>query len=201
MSNRIEITDFTAPELDVYARIPEVQLLRFYEPKPGLFIAESPKVIQRAANAGYQPVSFLVQHKDLEKEGKELLQKFPGIPVYTADYEVLVKLTGFALTRGMLCAMTRRDLPSVEDICKNARRIANSGKCSEPNQYRSHFSFSCRASYGCGSSHPSCCDPLYRRATRVSMGTVFQIPWTYFHKKCPGRKLEWSSFALSDLKL
>ena len=84
MSNRIEITDFTAPELDVYARIPEVQLLRFYEPKPGLFIAESPKVIQRAANAGYQPVSFLVQHKDLEKEGKELLQKFPGIPVYTA---------------------------------------------------------------------------------------------------------------------
>ena len=82
MSNRIEITDFTAPELDVYARIPEVQLLRYYEPKPGLFIAESPKVIQRAANAGYQPVSFLVQHKDLEKEGKELLQKFPGIPVY-----------------------------------------------------------------------------------------------------------------------
>ena len=116
MSNRIEITDFTAPELDVYARIPEVQLLRFYEPKPGLFIAESPKVIQRAANAGYQPVSFLVQHKDLEKEGKELLQKFPGIPVYTADYEVLVKLTGFALTRGMLCAMTRRDLPSVEAV-------------------------------------------------------------------------------------
>lgn len=119
------------------ARIPEVQLLRFYEPKPGLFIAESPKVIQRAANAGYQPVS-LVQHKDLEKEGKELLQKFPGIPVYTADYEVLV-FTGFALTRGMLCAMTRRDLPSVEDICKNARRIAILEKCSEPNQYRSHF--------------------------------------------------------------
>ena len=128
MSNRIEITDFTAPELDIYARIPEVQLLRFYEPKPGLFIAESPKVIQRAANAGYQPVSFLVQHKDLEKEGKELLQKFPGIPVYTADYEVLVKLTGFALTRGMLCAMTRRDLPSVEDICKNARALLLDGE-------------------------------------------------------------------------
>ena len=128
MSNRIEITDFTAPELDVYARIPEVQLLRFYEPKPGLFIAESPKVIQRAANAGHQPVSFLVQHKDLEKEGKELLQKFPGIPVYTADYEVLVKLTGFALTRGMLCAMTRRDLPSVEDICKNARALLLDGE-------------------------------------------------------------------------
>ena len=162
MSNRIEITDFTAPELDVYARIPEVQLLRFYEPKPGLFIAESPKVIQRAANAGYQPVSFLVQHKDLEKEGKELLQKFPGIPVYTADYEVLVKLTGFALTRGMLCAMTRRDLPSVEDICKNARALLLDGESivgayktvRDPNQYRSHFSFSCRASYGCGSSHP-----------------------------------------------
>ena len=154
MSNRIEITDFTAPELDVYARIPEVQLLRFYEPKPGLFIAESPKVIQRAANAGYQPVSFLVQHKDLEKEGKELLQKFPGIPVYTADYEVLVKLTGFALTRGnALC----HDSPG-PSLCgrylQKCPPYRHSGKCSEPNQYRSHFSFSCRASYGCGSSHP-----------------------------------------------
>ena len=172
MSNRIEITDFTAPELDVYARIPEVQLLRFYEPKPGLFIAESPKVIQRAANAGYQPVSFLVQHKDLEKEGKELLQKFPGIPVYTADYEVLVKLTGFALTRGMLCAMTRRDLPSVEDICKNARRIAILENVVNPTNIGAIF-----------------------RATRVSMGTVFQIPWTYFHKK-----VSWPEAGMEQLR-
>ena len=183
MSNRIEITDFTAPELDVYARIPEVQLLRFYEPKPGLFIAESPKVIQRAANAGYQPVSFLVQHKDLEKEGKELLQKFPGIPVYTADYEVLVKLTGFALTRGMLCAMTRRDLPSVEDICKNARRIAILENVVNPTNIGAIFRSAAALHMDAILLTPGCCDPLYRRAARVSMGTVFQIPWTYVDKE------------------
>ena len=179
MSNRIEITDFTAPELDVYARIPEVQLLRFYEPKPGLFIAESPKVIQRAANAGYQPISFLVQYKDLEKEGKELLQRFPGIPVYTADYEVLVKLTGFALTRGMLCAMTRRDLPSVEDICKNARRIAILENVVNPTNIGAIFRSAAALHMDAVLLTPGCCDPLYRRATRVSMGTVFQIPWTW----------------------
>lgn len=195
MSNRIEITDFTAPELDVYARIPEVQLLRFYEPKPGLFIAESPKVIQRAANAGYQPVSFLVQHKDLEKEGEELLQKFPGIPVYTADYEVLVKLTGFALTRGMLCAMTRRDLPSVEDICKNARRIAILENVVNPTNIGAIFRSAAALHMDAVLLTPGCCDPLYRRATRVSMGTVFQIPWTYFHKK-----VSWPEAGMEQLR-
>lgn len=195
MSNRIEITDFTAPELDVYARIPEVQLLRFYEPKPGLFIAESPKVIQRAANAGYQPVSFLVQHKDLEKEGKELLQKFPGIPVYTADYEVLVKLTGFALTRGMLCAMTRRDLPSVEDICKNARRIAILENVVNPTNIGAIFRSAAALHMDAILLTPGCCDPLYRRAARVSMGTVFQIPWTYFHKK-----VSWPEAGMEQLR-
>ena len=195
MSNRIEITDFTAPELDVYARIPEVQLLRFYEPKPGLFIAESPKVIPRAANAGYQPVSFLVQHKDLEKEGKELLQKFPGIPVYTADYEVLVKLTGFALTRGMLCAMTRRDLPSVEDICKNARRIAILENVVNPTNIGAIFRSAAALHMDAVLLTPGCCDPLYRRATRVSMGTVFQIPWTYFHKK-----VSWPEAGMEQLR-
>ena len=195
MSNRIEITDFTAPELDVYARIPEVQLLRFYEPKPGLFIAESPKVIQRAANAGYQPVSFLVQHKDLEKEGKELLQKFPGIPVYTADYEILVKLTGFALTRGMLCAMTRRDLPSVEDICKNARCIAILENVVNPTNIGAIFRSAAALHMDAVLLTPGCCDPLYRRATRVSMGTVFQIPWTYFHKK-----VSWPEAGMEQLR-
>ena len=119
-----EIKDFAAPELDVYARTSEVQLLRYYEPEPGIFIAESPKVIERALNAGYHPISFLVEHKDLEGEAEELLQRFPEVPVYTAEYELLVKLTGFALTRGMLCAMRRNPLPSVEEICKNASRIA-----------------------------------------------------------------------------
>ena len=116
MSNIIEITDFNASELDVYARISEIQLLNRAEPEKGIFIAESPKVIERALDSGCQPISFLVEHKHIEGEAKELIRRCGEIPVYTADYEVLVKLTGFALTRGMLCAMTRRDLPSVEDI-------------------------------------------------------------------------------------
>ena len=121
--------------------------------------------------------------QDLEKEGKELLQKFPGIPVYTADYEVLVKLTGFALTRGMLCAMTRRDLPSVEDICKNARRIAILENVVNPTNIGAIFRSAAALHMDAILLTPGCCDPLYRRAARVSMGTVFQIPWTYFHKK------------------
>ena len=206
MSNRIEITDFTAPELDVYARIPEVQLLRFYEPKPGLFIAESPKVIQRAANAGYQPVSFLVQHKDLEKEGKNVVDVEGGYRSYLryslsqftkqeADYEVLVKLTGFALTRGMLCAMTRRDLPSVEDICKNARRIAILENVVNPTNIGAIFRSAAALHMDAVLLTPGCCDPLYRRATRVSMGTVFQIPWTYFHKK-----VSWPEAGMEQLR-
>ena len=119
-----EIKDFAAPELDVYARTSEVQLLRYYEPEPGIFIAESPKVIERALNAGYQPISFLVEHKDLEGEAQEILKQYSDVPVYTTEYELLVKLTGFALTRGMLCAMRRNPLPSVEEICRNASRIA-----------------------------------------------------------------------------
>ena len=113
-----EIKDFAAPELDVYARTSEVQLLRYYEPEPGIFIAESPKVIERALKAGYQPISFLVEHKDLEGEAQEILKQYPDVPVYTAEYELLVKLTGFALTRGMLCSMRRNPLPSVEvELC------------------------------------------------------------------------------------
>ena len=124
MKNIIEINDFSAPELDIYARTSEVQLLRYNEPVPGFFIAESPKVIERACSAGYEPFSFLVEHKDLEGEAKELLERFPEIPVYTAEYEILVKLTGYALTRGLLCVMKRRTLPTVEEICQNTRRIA-----------------------------------------------------------------------------
>ena len=124
MKNIIEINDITALELDVYARTSEVQLLRYNEPNPGLFIAESPKVIERALKAGYEPLSFLVEHKDLDGEAGDILARYPEIPVYTAEYETLVKMTGYALARGMLCAMKRRTLPSVEEICKNSRRVA-----------------------------------------------------------------------------
>ena len=175
MNNIIEINDITAPELDVYARTSEVQLLRYYEPEPGLFIAESPKVIERALNAGYEPLSFLVEHKDLEGEAKQILERYPEIPVYTAEYDVLVGMTGYALARGMLCAMKRRRLPSVEEICQNTSRIAILENVVNPTNIGAIFR-------SAAALH-MCSDPLYRRAARVSMGTVFQIPWTYFDKK------------------
>ena len=187
-----EIKDFAAPELDVYARTSEVQLLRYYEPEPGIFIAESPKVIERALHAGYQPVSFLVEHKDLEREAGEILKKYPDVPVYTAEYEVLVKLTGFALTRGMLSAMRRTPLPLAEEICRNASRIAVLENVVNPTNIGAIFRSAAALHMDAVLLTGGCSDPLYRRAARVSMGTVFQIPWTYFDKKTawPGEGMQ-----------
>ena len=187
-----EIKDFAAPELDVYARTSEVQLLRYYEPEPGIFIAESPKVIERALHAGYQPVSFLVEHKDLEREAGEILKKYPDVPVYTAEYEILVKLTGFALTRGMLCAMRRNPLPLAEEICRNASRIAVLENVVNPTNIGAIFRSAAALHMDAVLLTGGCSDPLYRRAARVSMGTVFQIPWTYFDKKTawPGEGMQ-----------
>ena len=183
MKNIIEINDFSAPELDIYARTSEVQLLRYNEPAPGFFIAESPKVIERACSACYEPVSFLVEHKDLEGEAKELLERFPEIPVYTAEYETLVKMTGYALARGMLCVMRRRALSSIEEICQNARRIAILENVVNPTNIGAIFRSAAALHMDAVLLTSGCSDPLYRRASRVSMGTVFQIPWTYFDKK------------------
>lgn len=183
MKNIIEINDFSAPELDIYARTSEVQLLRYNEPAPGFFIAESPKVIERACSAGYEPVSFLVEHKDLEGEAKELLERFPEIPVYTAEYETLVKMTGYALARGMLCVMRRRALSSIEEICQNARCIAILENVVNPTNIGAIFRSAAALHMDAVLLTSGCSDPLYRRASRVSMGTVFQIPWTYFDKK------------------
>ena len=180
-----EIKDFAAPELDVYARTSEVQLLRYYEPEPGIFIAESPKVIERALNAGYQPISFLVEHKDLEGEAREILKQYPDVPVYTAEYELLVKLTGFALTRGMLCAMRRNPLPSVEEICRNASRIAVLENVVNPTNIGAIFRSAAALHMDAVLLTGGCSDPLYRRAARVSMGTVFQIPWTFLDSSWP----------------
>lgn len=183
MNNIIEINDITAPELDVYARTSEVQLLRYYEPEPGLFIAESPKVIERALNAGYEPLSFLVEHKDLEAEAKQILERYPEIPVYTAEYDVLVGMTGYALARGMLCAMKRRRLPSVEGICQNTSRIVILENVVNPTNIGAIFRSAAALHMDAVLLTSGCSDPLYRRAARVSMGTIFQIPWTYFDKK------------------
>ena len=180
MQKVIEITDFSAPELDVYARISENQLLNRHEPEKGMFIAESPKVIERALEAGYQPVSFLVETRHLETQARELLCRCPEVPVYTAALDVLTRLTGFRLTRGMLCAMRRKPLPAVEEICAGARRIAVLENIVNPTNIGAVFRSAAALNVGAVLLTGACSNPLYRRAVRVSMGTVFQVPWTFF---------------------
>lgn len=179
MSNIIEITNFMAPELDVYARLTENQLINRHEPEKGLFIAESPKVIERALNAGYEPVSLLLEHKHIEGEAKEIINRCKDIPVYTAAFDVLTQLTGFQLTRGALCAMRRPNLPSVEEVCKDARRIAVLENVMNPTNVGAIFRSAAALNMDAILLTPACSNPLYRRAIRVSMGTVFQIPWTF----------------------
>lgn len=179
MPHIIEITDFEAPELDVYARLTEVQLLNRFEPEKGLFIAESPKVIERALNAGYSPVSFLVEKKHIEGEAKDILSRCGDVPVYTAEFDVLTQLTGFKLTRGMLCAMHRTKLKTVEEVCRDARRIAILEDVMNPTNIGAIIRSAAALNMDAVLLTSACSDPLYRRAIRVSMGTVFQIPWTY----------------------
>lgn len=179
MANVIEITDFTAPELDVYARLTEAQLLNREEPVKGLFIAESPKVIERALDAGCQPVSLLMERKHIDSQAKDVVARCGGIPVYTSSPDILTKLTGFQLTRGVLCAMRRPKLPSVEEAVKGARRIVILENVMNPTNVGAIFRSAAALGMDAVLLTPGCSNPLYRRAARVSMGTVFQIPWTF----------------------
>ena len=179
MAQMIEITDFDAPELDVYARLTENQLINRHEPEKGMFIAESPKVIERALDAGYMPVSILTEKRHIEGEGQKILARCGEIPVYTAEFDVLTKLTGFQLTRGMLCAMHRQPLPSVRSVCKGAKRIAVLENVVNPTNVGAIFRSAAALGMDAVLLTTGCSNPLYRRAIRVSMGTVFQVPWTY----------------------
>lgn len=179
MSNIIEITDFHAPELDVYARLTEVQLLNKEFPEKGMFIAESPKVIERALDAGYEPVSFLMEKKHVSGEGRQLIERVKDAPVYCAEFDVLTQLTGFKLTRGMLCAMKRKPLPDVRELCKNKKRIVILDKVMNPTNVGAIIRSAAALGMDAVVLTPGCSDPLYRRAARVSMGTVFQIEWTF----------------------
>ena len=184
MSNIIKITDLNIPELDIYARLSEVQLLRYNEPNLGIFICESPKVISRALDAGYTPISILVEDKEIKEEVLEIIERcdslYPNMPVYTASHDTLSQLTGFNLTRGMLCTMKRKELPSVDETIKNARRIAVMEDVVNPTNVGAIFRSAAALNMDAILLTPACSDPLYRRAARVSMGTVFQAPWTIF---------------------
>lgn len=179
MNKIIEITDFLAPELDIYARLSEVQLLNKEFPDKGLFIAESPKVIERALDAGYEPVSCLMEKRHIEGEGKRILERIKDIPVFCAEFDVLTQLTGFKLTRGMLCAMKRKPLPDIKETCKNKSRIVILDKVMNPTNVGAVIRSAAALGMEAVILTPGCSDPLYRRAARVSMGTVFQIEWTF----------------------
>ena len=179
MANVIEITDFSAPELDVYARLTEAQLLNRFEPQKGMFIAESPKVIHRALDAGYVPVSLLMERKHIQGQAAAVIARCGDIPVFTSEPEILTQLTGFQLTRGVLCAMRRPELPSVEDVCRDAKRIVILENVMNPTNVGAIFRSAAALGMDAVLLTPGCSNPLYRRSARVSMGTVFQIPWTF----------------------
>ena len=177
MPNIIEITDFHAPELDPYARLTQNQLRNRLEPEKGIFIAESPKVIDRALDAGYKPVSLLMERKQITGPAAGILSRCGDAPVYTADREMLAELTGFELTRGVLCAFHRPAPRPVEELCKNARRVAVLEGIVDSTNVGAIFRSAAALNMDAVLINPSCCDPLCRRAVRVSMGTVFQVPW------------------------
>lgn len=196
MPNIIEITDFNAPELDVYARLTENQLLNRAEPEKGLFIAESPKVVERALDAGCVPVSLLLERKHIEGEARDVIARCGDVPVYTADFDVLTQLTGFALTRGVLCAMRRPALPTVREVCDGARRVAVLENVVNPTNVGAIFRSAAALGIDAVLLTPACSNPLYRRAIRVSMGTVFQIPWTFLE----GESTRWADEGIALLQ-
>lgn len=185
MAKLIEITDLNAPELDIYARYSETQLKRIEEPAPGLFITESPNVTLRALRAGYEPVSLLTEPRHVDGEAREVLERCQNVPVYTGPQEVLRTLTGIPMTRGILCALRRRPYPSIEEVLKGARRIAVLDDVTNPTNVGAIMRSAAALQMDAVILTKGCSDPLYRRASRVSMGCVFQIPWTFVPKNEP----------------
>lgn len=183
MAKIIELHDIDAPELDVFARLTEAQLRNRLEPEKGIFIAESPKVIRRALDAGYEPVSMLMEPRHIEGQAKDLIERCGEIPVYTGERSVLESLTGFALTRGVLCAMRRPKLPDVREVCAGAKRVAVLEGIVDTTNMGAIFRSAAALGMDAVLLDPTCCDPLCRRAARVSMGTVFQVPWARLVEK------------------
>lgn len=177
MAGIIEVHDLSLPELDVFARLTDGQLRRRLEPERGIFIAESPKVIHRALDAGYEPISLLMERRQIDGPGRDIVRRCGDLPLYTGDEGLLAQLTGYPLTRGVLCAMRRLPLPGVEQVCAGARRVAVLEGVVDPTNVGAIFRSAAALGLDAVLLTPTCCDPLYRRSVRVSMGAVFQIPW------------------------
>lgn len=178
MSGVISVSSLDDPRVAPFASLTERQLRSKIEPELGIFIAESPKVIHRALDAGYEPLSLLMERRHIEGQGAAVITRCPGVPVYTGEEALLAQLAGYPLTRGVLCAMRRPTLPSVEALCVHARRVAVLEDIVDHTNIGAIFRSAAALGMDAVLLTPSCCDPLYRRSARVSMGTVFQVPWT-----------------------
>lgn len=200
MANIIEITDFNAPELDIYARLTEGQLLNRHEPDKGIFIAESPKVIERALDFGCEPISLLLEKAHIEGQAKDIIKRCGDIPIYTAEFDILTQLTGFKLTRGALCAMRRPKPLSVDEVCSNSRRVAVLENVMNPTNIGAIFRSAAALGIDGILLTPGSSNPLYRRAIRVSMGTVFQIPWTFLGSEDTDSNTIWPEKGISTLR-
>ncbi len=197
MANFIKINDFSAPELDLFARLTGAQLRSRLEPEKGVFIAESPEVIKTALNSGVEPVALLTDEKLINGAVKEIISKLPdGVPVYLATRDVLSKLTGFALTRGAICAMKRPKMQTLDDILAVSKRVAVLEEIADSTNIGAIFRSAAALGIDAVLITPTCCDPLCRRAVRVSMGTVFQVPWT----KIGGSASDWPRIGIDKLK-
>ena len=200
MANIIEITDFNAPELDIYARLTEGQLLNRHEPEKGIFIAESPKVIERALDFGCEPISLLLEKAHIEGQAKDIIKRCGNIPIYTAEFYILTQLTGFKLTRGALCAMRRPKPLSVDEVCSNSRRVAVLENVMNPTNVGAIFRSAAALGIDGILLTPGSSNPLYRRAIRVSMGTVFQIPWTFLGSEDTDSNTIWPENGIAALR-
>ena len=200
MANIFEITDFSAQELDIFARLTEAQLMNRFQPEKAMFIAESPKVIHRALDAGYRPVSLLMERRHIDGQAADVIARCPDTPVYTAELDVLTRLTGFQLTRGVLCAMSRPPLPPLEAVLAGVSRVVVLENVQNPTNVGAIFRSAAALGMDAVLLTPGCSDPLYRRSARVSMGTVFQIPWTFLPENWP-QVLREQGFATAALAL
>lgn len=179
MANIIEITSQNKEKLSIFTALSEPQLMHYFEPEPGLFVAESPKVIERAMNGGYEPYALLMEHKDIDGQMSELIPRCGNAPIYTGEFDEITEITGFKLIRGALCAFRRRSPSDVGKVCSDARRVAVLENVVNPTNIGAIFRSAAALNMDAVLLTPACCDPLYRRSSRVSMGTVFQVPWTY----------------------
>ena len=200
----IEITTLDVPGVEVFGMLTEAQLRSRVETERGVFIAESPKVIRVALDAGYEPVSLLCERRHIMGDAADIVERCGDIPVYTGERELLSQLTGYTLTRGVLCAMRRPVLRSLEEVCRGARRVAVIDGVSDTTNIGAIFRSAAALGIDAVLLTPDACDPLNRRAVRVSMGSVFLVPWTRTDGSLAGLKrlgFRTAAMALKDRSL